>query len=60
MPNAEYAFIQVRNDAQQMYLAANEQRYQNCLCSTKEQMRHYYAEKTVSCESMPDNPDGVS
>lgn len=23
-------------------------------------MKHYYAEKTVSCESLPDNPDGVS
>lgn len=43
-----------------MHLADNDQKYQNYLCSTKDQMKHYYAEKTVSCESLPDNPDGVS
>lgn len=43
-----------------MHLADNVQRYKNYLYSTKYQMKHYYAKKTVSCESLPDNPDSVS
>lgn len=43
-----------------MHLADNEQRYINYLCPTKDQMKHYYAEKTVSCESLPYDPDKVS
>lgn len=42
-----------------MHLVDNVQIYKNYLCSTKYQMKHYYA-KTVSCESLPDNPDSVS
>lgn len=55
----EYIVIEVTSVVL-MHLADNVQRYKNCPCSTKEQMKHYYAEKTVSCESLPDNPDGLS
>lgn len=55
-PNVELCFYLGKKSCSEMHLADNEQRYLNYLCATKDQMKHYYAEKTVSCAKSAKQP----